>query len=135
MNIDDLKNGVINSQKTAFATAANIHMELPRIHVPTPYVPAKHTHDRLLSYIKDFEDGLDGEHEVGGRLVNFGAGTAFHILDVGYWGPDIITFNGILENGNRVQLVQNISQLNVLLVAMPKLAAEPRRIGFRQEED
>ena len=97
--------------------------------------PAAWTRKRLIEYIKDFEADLDGEHEVGARLVSFGQAVTFHIADVGYYGPDIISFSGINEEGKKVQLVQHISQLSVLLVAMQKQAAKPRRIGFILDEE
>lgn len=91
---------------------------------------AEWTYKRLGDYIKKFEEKLDGDHEIGARLVSFGGVVTFHISDVGYWGPDIITFKGKNDNGEDVQLIQNISQLSVLLVAMKKLDECPKRIGF-----
>lgn len=97
--------------------------------------PAKWTYKRLGKYIKDFESGLDSEHEIGARLVSFGQAVTFHIEDVGYYGPDIISFDGINSNGERVQLIQHMSQLSVLLVAMKKLDEKPRRIGFIWDDE
>jgi len=97
--------------------------------------PARWTHKRLGAYIRDFEDSLDQDHEVGARLVSFGQAVTFHIEYVGYYGPDIISFDGVNENGEAVQLIQNISQLSVLLVAMRKTGEEPRRIGFLWDDD
>lgn len=97
--------------------------------------PAKWTFTRLGEYIKDFEKELDNEHETGARLVSFGQDLTFHIESVGYYGPDIIDFNGVNEKGERVQLVQHIAQLSVLLVAMKKLKDKPRRIGFIWDEE
>ena len=91
---------------------------------------AEWMYTRLGEYIQDFEDELDEEHEIGARLVSFGQEVIFHIENVGYYGPDIISFDGISDKGEKVQLIQHISQLSVLLVAMKKLKDEPRRIGF-----
>jgi len=94
---------------------------------------AESTYQRLLKYIGQFEMQLDRDHEVGGRFVAFGDDAHFHIADVGYWNPDIITFDGFDQGGNRVKLIQHVSQLNVLLVAVRKTtppAEPPRRIGF-----
>jgi hypothetical protein len=104
----------------------------PRPPAP-PSSPAESVFRRLVLYIREFEAQLDQNHEVGGRMVSFGTTVQFHIMDMGFWGPDIITFDGVDENGSRMKLIQNISQLNVLLVAMPKRRpeAEPRRIGFQ----
>ena len=57
-------------------------------------------------YIKSFEDSLDNDHEIGARLVSFGQSITFHIEDMGFYGPDIITFEGIDEKGQAVQLIQ-----------------------------
>lgn len=97
--------------------------------------PAEWTYERLVKYVLQFEAQLDQDHEIGGRLVSFGPQMQFHILDLGYWNPDIITFDGLDQNGNRVRLIQHVSQLNVLLVAMQKRQpdAPPRRIGFDLE--
>jgi hypothetical protein len=92
--------------------------------------PAAWAYERIIKYIREFEDGLDENHEVGARLVSFGQTLTFHIEDMGYHGPDIITFYGIAENEEHVQLIQHISQLSVLLVAVKKLGKKAKRIGF-----
>ena len=100
--------------------------------------PAESTYRRLIKYIGQFEMQLDRDHEIGGRFVSFGDDTHFHIADVGYWNPDIITFDGFDKNGNRVKLIQHVSQLNVLLVAVRKMTPSeepPRRIGFDLGKD
>lgn len=84
----------------------------------------------LKEYVSDFQDTLDEEHEVGANLVSFGREVTFHVHTLGYSAPAIITFHGALENGNRVQLIQHVSQLSFLLVAVKKLGDKPRRIGF-----
>ena len=118
-------------------TAARIARQTERVMAPRPAPappssPAESVFRRLVLYIREFEAHLDPDKEIGGRMVSFGSMVQFHIVDMGYWGPDIITFDGVDEYGNRMKLIQNISQLNVLLVEMPKRQpeAEPRRIGF-----
>ncbi len=88
-------------------------------------------HERVVKSINDFEEDLDNDHEVGARLVSFGTELTFHIEDVGYWGPDMIIFYGMNSSNKKVQLLQHLSQLSVLLVAVDKMQEEPRRIGFR----
>ena len=97
---------------------------------PTIFNPAKWMHERIVSSINDFEKQLDSDHEVGARLVSFGSDVTFHIEDVGYWGPDMIIFHGVSTDGKRVQLLQHVSQLSVLLVAADKVHEQARRIGF-----
>ena len=104
-------------------------IEIPRI--PDSHLnPARWTYKRLAEYIRDFEEELDDDHEIGASLVSFGSNVLFHIEDMGYCGPDIIAFYGLNDKGERVQLIQNIAQLSVLLVAVKKLGEKARRIGF-----
>lgn len=91
---------------------------------------AEWTYERLKNYIKEFEADLDDQHEIGAHLVSFGRDVTFHIDDIGYHGPDIITFHGKNDKGQVVQLIQHTSQLSVLLVAIDKQSDKPRRIGF-----
>jgi hypothetical protein len=97
--------------------------------------PAEWTYERLGKLFKDFEDGLDNEHEVGLRLVSFGNTSVYRILDIGFWGPDIIIFHCLDNDGNAADLIQNVAQLNVLLLGLPKLEEKPRRIGFSTAEE
>src|SRR5260370_464539 len=91
--------------------------------------PAEWTYERLAEYIKDFEAALDDDHEIGARLVSFGQNVTFHIEDLGYYGPDIIHFDGRNDAMEKVKLIQHVSQLSVLLVAVKKQQDKPRRIG------
>jgi hypothetical protein len=94
--------------------------------------PAQWAYERMILYIKNFEEQLDDKHEV---AMGFAGGEAgvLQIEGIGYFAPDILTFYGREEDGTRTQLVQHVSQLNVMLRAMPKAVEveEPRRIGFR----
>jgi hypothetical protein len=96
--------------------------------------PAKWMYSRLVEYIKSFEENLDKDHEVGVRLVSFGQSITFHIEDMGYHGSDIISFKGVDDKGQAVQLIQHTSQLSVLLIAVKKQTETPRRIGFILDE-
>ncbi len=116
----------------AFAQPITIPpITLPGITLPKNVNPAEWTYERLAKYIEEFEKSLDNEHEIGARLVSFGQSIVFHIDDIGYHGPDIITFYGKDNIGQDVQLIQNIAQLSVLLVAMKKLGEKAKRIGFQ----
>jgi hypothetical protein len=85
----------------------------------------------LREYAEEFERGLEAGQEVGARLVSFGSEITLHVRQIGYAKPNIITFDGVLENGSRVKLVQHVSQLSVLFVAVPvKAETQKRPIGF-----
>jgi len=94
--------------------------------------PAEWAYQRLILYIQNFEKMLDGEHEVAMGFTDTGGGF-LRIEGLGHFDPDIVTFYGQDQTGAKVQLVQHVSQLNVLLRAMPKenTADAPRRIGFQ----
>jgi hypothetical protein len=98
--------------------------------------PARWAYERLILYIRNFEDKLDGEHEVAMGFAGGDAGV-LRIEGLGYFDPDIVTFYGTDQNGVRTQLIQHVSQLGVMLRAVSTApeAEEPRRIGFRLVED
>jgi len=97
---------------------------------------AQWAYERLVVFIKKFEETLDAEHEIAMGFVGGDAGV-LRIQGIGYFDPDILTFYGTDESGAKMQLVQHVSQLSVMLRALPKPTAqpEPTRIGFRLAED
>ncbi|MBK0326456.1 hypothetical protein I5535_04030 [Rhodobacteraceae bacterium F11138] len=94
--------------------------------------PAQWAYERLIIYIQNFEKQLDGEQEVAMGFVGGDAGV-LRVQGVGYYDPDIVTFYGTDARGARTQLVQHVSQLSVMLRAVPKPSkdAPANRIGFR----
>ncbi|RVV97837.1 hypothetical protein EKE94_10150 [Mesobaculum littorinae] len=98
--------------------------------------PAEWAYQRLVLYIRKFEEGLDGEHEVAMGFVG-GAPGVLKIQGMGYFDPDIVTFYGTDPTGQKTQLIQHVSQLSVFLRAVPKAPErpEPQRIGFRLAAD
>lgn len=98
--------------------------------------PARWAYERLILYIQNFEKQLDAEHEVAMGFAGGNAGV-LRIEGMGYFDPDIITFYGSEGGGSRTQLVQHVSQLNVMLRAVPKARQEEpaNRIGFRLASD
>ncbi len=87
-------------------------------------------HKSLLSYVQEFEQQLDEEHEVGVRLVSFGSEVKIHVHKIDYSPPNIITFYGVTANRENMQLIQHVSQLSFLLMAVKKIGDKPYRIGF-----
>lgn len=94
--------------------------------------PAQWAYERVIVYIQNFEKQLDNDHEVAMGFVGGDAGV-LKIEGIGYYDPDIVTFYGTDGTGTKTQLIQHVSQLNVMLRAAPKQVdqAEPTRIGFR----
>lgn len=91
--------------------------------------------DVCFDYIKksvlSFQNTLDYDHEVGVMLASFGKDITMHVASIGYQNPNLIIFEGFVD-GSRAELIQHMSQLNFLLVALqkPKPLEPPRRIGF-----
>lgn len=98
--------------------------------------PAQWAYERIILYLKNFEEQLDNSEEVAMGFTGGDAGV-LRIEGMGYFDPDIVTFYGSDGSGGRTQLVQHVSQLNVMMRALPKPPEKPqaRRIGFRLAQD
>lgn len=102
----------------------------------TPYL-ASDMYRRIVALINNFESDMPDDMQAGGRLVSAGNMT-FSIQDVGFWDPNMIVFYGELSDGSHVELVQHLSQLNLLLVAVKRTddTDKPRRIiGFTTKDE
>ncbi|MGD7051435.1 DUF6173 family protein [Sutcliffiella horikoshii] len=116
--------------KLAFSTP-----KLPDFTPPVDKNSAGEFHKRLVEMINDFDKSLDEEHEVGMRLVTFGQTVQFHVEDLGYYNPSLIIFQGRTEDGSQIELIQHVSQISFLLMAVKRLNPESpkKRIGFNNE--
>jgi Family of unknown function (DUF6173) len=96
--------------------------------------PAEWAHDRLVLYIRNFEQQLDAAQEIAMGFAGDETGV-LRIEGIGFFDPDIVTFYGRDEDGAKTQLIQHVSQLSVTLRAVAKQSAAepPRRIGFQLE--
>ena len=102
----------------------------------TPYL-ASDMYRRIVALINNFESDMPDDMQAGGRLVSAGNIT-FSIQDVGFWDPNMLVFYGELSDGSHVELVQHLSQLNLLLVAVKRTddTDKPRRIiGFTTKDE
>lgn len=98
--------------------------------------PAQWAYERLILYIQNFEEQLDSEHEIAMGFTGDNAGV-LRIEGMGFFDPDLVTFYGSDATGARNQLVQHVSQLSVMLRALPKPSSDSpaTRIGFRLAAD
>ncbi len=117
-----------------FVTAS---LNIPNIKMPTNPNLASEFYKRLVEMINEFDDEIDNDEEVGIRLVSFGQTVQFHVENLGYYNPSLIIFHGRTENGEKIELIQHVSQISFLLMAVKRLnPKEPKRkIGFNQEEN
>ncbi|MFY9642756.1 MAG: DUF6173 family protein [Rhodomicrobium sp.] len=98
--MDDIAKSLSDMNKMISLSSAALTPHVPKSN------PAKWTYQRLGEYIEQFEAELDDNQEIGARLVSFGQAITFHIDEVSYYGPDIITFYGANEAGEKLQLIQ-----------------------------
>ncbi|MFK5892327.1 MAG: DUF6173 family protein [Pseudomonadota bacterium] len=129
MNPDDIKAAMAN-----LATPSPTEFKFPNITNPNH---ASEFHHRLITWINDFHKSLDDKHEAGARLVNFGQSVTFHIEDISYWNPSLISFVGTNENDEPIELIQHVSQISILLVKMKRADIDKPKmpIGFASWED
>lgn len=130
-------NGIDYGKLVENFNGPKIDPEYIRSLVPTNPNLASEFHKRLMEIIAEFEQALDEAQEVGMRLVTFGQTITFHVRDIGYYNPSLIRFYGLNEEtGSPIELVQHVSQISFLLMAVrPVGGQEPKRIGFRLEQD
>lgn len=98
---------------------------------------ASEFHRRLIAWINEFDETLDHNHEVGVRLVSFGQICVFHLSDISYWNPSLISLIGVTNEGEPVELIQHVSQISILLMKLPRLDPNKpkQKIGFRSENN
>ena len=106
-------------------------MEKFPIEEPRDYNMADWKFEKLIEQIKDFEEGLDDDHEVALKLASFGSAIMMYVVTIGYQNPDMLYFYGFVD-GQPAQLIQHMSQLNFLITSVEKIDKDKpaRRIGF-----
>ena len=89
---------------------------------------SKQTFITLINAIRVFELSLDHMHEIGAYFVSDAGGRTFHVRRISQSGS-LIIFEGMFD-GHPIHLVKHYTQVNIALTALPKINAEPVRIGF-----
>jgi hypothetical protein len=124
-------------------------LSMPAINIPKIPSPDFYSNIDLRNYqfadyqfeiikdtIKNFESELDQEHEVAFKLACFGQTITLRVTEIGFHNPSLLFFWGYIDGcDHEVQLIQHISQLSFLLMAVPKEEPKkpPRRIGFHPD--
>ena len=103
------------------------------------YNLADYSYEVIMDRIKEFESELDDEHETAIQLASFGQNITMSVTDIGYSNPSTLVFHGYVGN-QAATLIQHMSQLNFLLLAVPKAdpAKPPKRIyisGFDRDPE
>ena len=134
MSIDTGNNG--ESAKTLYANTLNSQIISP-LKVPAirNYDMADYQYEVIMHRIKEFEEELDDEHEIAVQLASFGKDILMNVTGIGYSNPSTLVFHGFV-NGQNATLIQHMSMLSFLLLAVKKPEPEKpaRRIGFYPSE-
>jgi len=121
-------------EKFNFPKIEPVHPNLNLYDKDGPYLASAY-YERLAKYIISFEEGLNEDEEVGAKLVTFGESIIIHIDDIGYWNPRLISFEGYDNNGQKVQLIQHVNQISVLLMKVKRTKPERTRIGYKLSQE
>ncbi|MBR2207921.1 MAG: hypothetical protein IJ859_03835 [Synergistaceae bacterium] len=99
--------------------------------------PAKWAHAQLMQIVKDFEETLNDEQETGLKIISLGNASIYYVKEIDYRSPYILVFHCVTQNGEKAVILQHYSQLNFVLIVLPKLNAEKsaRRVGFITHQD
>lgn len=85
--------------------------------------------EKIIEQAKEFESHLDSKHQIALRLTSCGSVT-MELTGISYQNPDLIYFYGNID-GAPTQLIQHMSQVNILFTSVEIHTPEPaRRIGF-----
>ena len=93
--------------------------------------PAVAVFEQIKEQVHLFGKHLEDGEALGIQLLGSGSEARLKIQTIGYATPSIIYFDGETADGNFARLLQNVSQLSVMLVAVTLRAGEEKRpIGF-----
>ena len=66
--------------------------------------------------------------------MSFGESIIIHVEDLGYWNPRLICFYGTDSKGQKVQLIQHVNQISILLIKLKRIP-ERTRIGYKLSQE
>ena len=90
---------------------------------------ARHIFNKIQAYAAT----LDEAHEVGLQLFSAGHIITLHFAGMGYADPALIAFTGATDAGEPLEVIQHVSQINMLLTPVPRLHPEEPKGEFRME--
>lgn len=104
------------------------------LEISRPKIFADTMYSRIVKAISDFEKELKPDEEIGAQLASFGQSVTIAIEDIEYHNPYLIKIHGVTNQGHPCTLLQHMSQVNILLVALKAKGPDPKRIGFKLQE-
>lgn len=108
--------------KLIFAQANKQHR------IENPVIAIRET---IETQVREFESNLEDGFELGAWLASFGSQILIIVENIQFSEPSMVILHGRDDHGNKLQLIQHATQLNLLLNAVKKTNDEPRKpIGF-----
>ena len=97
----------------------------------TAQIVAENLHQEILNY----QENLSNTEDVAMSIVKFNESITLLVDSIGYIGYNLVRFGGKDSFGKPLELIQHVSQLNFLLMVVPKPQPEApkRKIGFVQD--
>lgn len=91
--------------------------------------------ENLYQEIIKYQSSLQDTEDVAISVVKFNESITILVDSIGYIGYNLVRFGGKDNSGKPMELIQHISQLNFLLMVVPKPEPEvpKRKIGFVQD--
>ena len=81
--------------------------------------------------INDFQSALSDNEDVALQIIQFNNSIILYVTEVSHLGTGLILFRGFDVEKRPCEIVQHISQINLLLMIVPKAPEVPhRKIGF-----
>lgn len=114
-----------NNNKQKLVNAATIQEQ------STAEIVAQNLYQEIVNY----QSSLSDTEDVAISVVQFNQSITILVDSIGYIGYNLVRFVGKDNSGKQLELIQHISQLNFLLMIVPKPEpkVEKRMIGFLQE--
>lgn len=93
---------------------------------------AQNVAENLYQEILKYQSNLPETEDVAMSIVKFNESTTILVDSIGYIGYNLVRFGGKDNSGKPLELIQHVSQLNFLLMTVPKPEPEvpKRKIGF-----
>jgi hypothetical protein len=114
-------------------TAVRQSYEMPKLSRPSS---PEEIVEQIVLWIKDFDLRLGNTNQTGAKLVTFGQSLEFYVDDLVCCASPILLIKGHKkDDGEKVELIQHISQISFLLIPLPReKPEEPKKpIGYHTE--
>jgi hypothetical protein len=95
---------------------------------------AELAYEHIKQYIAEFQSEIDENHEISISIFTPTQEFNINVANVGFYGPNIISFYGDDNDGNKMQVIQHVNQVNIQLRCVPISENQPKKsIGFLPE--